>query len=123
MTKANKRISITTIAGIVFILIGLISTANAMDYMPGSLGKYLLSRELLLILIGLVFISKRMTHIAGWVLLLIGTLFLLDNYGMIPDTAQEVIWAVILIAIGVAMLIRTKKKADESGTAGNTDNE
>ncbi len=123
MTIKGQRISISTIAGVVFILIGLISTGNALDYIPGSFAKYLLSRELLLILIGLVFISKRITHIAGWVLLLIGALFLLDNYDMIPDTAQEVIWAVILIAIGVAMLIRTKKKADQHETEGNTYNE
>ncbi len=113
MTQTNEYSSIKIVAGSVLVLIGLIFICNALDYLPGSLSSHLLSKELLLIVLGLVFLANRIYHVAGWLMIIIGVLFTMDNYGMIPSLVQEFIWAAIMISTGIGLLYKARLKRKE----------
>lgn len=48
--------------------------------------------------------------IIGMVLIIIGTLILIDNFDLIPDFDFERIWPVVLVFIGAAFIVSGKKK-------------
>ena len=117
MAETNKYSSIKIIAGSVLILIGLIFGANLLNYLPGSLSSKFLSKELLLIVLGLGFLAIRIYHIAGWVMIIIGVLFTMDNYGMIPDVLQELMWCAIMILAGIGLLYKARLQRNRSNKA------
>jgi membrane protein DedA with SNARE-associated domain len=49
----------------------------------------------------------------GIVLIAIGVIFLLSNWGIIPDFWES--WPIILIVIGVVLIIAAKRKKKEEG--------
>lgn len=48
---------------------------------------------------------------AGFILIIIGAIFLLRNLGFIPGNAWEVIWPALLIAAGLSFVMRKSRAA------------
>ena len=44
----------------------------------------------------------------GVALVVVGAIFLLKNTGLVPNIAWDIIWPIVLIAFGVAMIFKKK---------------
>jgi phage shock protein PspC (stress-responsive transcriptional regulator) len=63
------------------------------------------------------------TIIAGAVLVLVGTIFIMDNLNIIPDWDMEHLWPLILIAVGIIIIFSgTKKQPWEADGWNKQDN-
>ena len=48
--------------------------------------------------------------ISGLILLIIGTVFLLQNLGYISEGAWSIIWPIILVVIGLSIVLKRKNQ-------------
>ena len=65
------------------------------------------------------------TIVAGTILILLGSFFLMDEFDVIPDWDFDRLWPVILIIVGIVIMVARGKKQpwehDNWHTTGNND--
>ena len=52
---------------------------------------------------------KRNTPVLGTILVIVGIIFLLQNFGFVPDAFSK-LWALILVAIGISWILKGWEK-------------
>lgn len=91
--------------GVILIVLGVILILERLNLIPESMADLLISWQTLLIGIGVLsMIDSNRT--AGTVLIVIGCTFLLPELITVPHELRRIYWPLILVAIGVAILLR-----------------
>lgn len=118
----RKRSRKGIVTGLVIIAIGVVMLLRRMDiYLPD----WVLSWEMFLIVIGLAIgINSEFRRPASWILMLIGTVFLINDIYYIPVNIRDFIWPVMIIAVGLIILLRPRrnryfKESDAQGEIGD----
>jgi hypothetical protein len=70
----------------------------------GKIGHLIFSWPMILILVGLVLLAGRRS--GGWVLIIVGGIFMLPKIFLIPAFPISIFFPVVLIVAGGAMIIR-----------------
>jgi len=86
--------------GFIFVGIGAILIARNFGWLDYEFSRYLISWQMLLIVIGLFNLARR-AYTPAIILISIGTFFLID----IPDNMRENFWPVIIVLVGVSFLL------------------
>ena len=68
---------------------------------------YIFSWEMILIVLGVIFISTRENKTTGWILLIIGLMFLIPDVVHVPYAVRRLFWPSILIVIGLLIILRS----------------
>jgi len=77
---------------------------------------------MILIVLGIIFISTRDNKLSGWILLTIGLVFLIPDILYIPYPVRRLFWPVLLIVIGLLIIFRSTGVAKTSNAeAAKTD--
>ena len=100
--RGNKRFYF----GIVLIVIGVFLILEKLDLIPWSIAEIFISFQMLIIGIGALMILGG-NRKGGLIIVMIGVFFL------IPREIRHDYWPLLLVAIGVAMLLRHQGKKDE----------
>jgi predicted membrane protein len=87
--------------GIILIGIGAILIARNYGWLDYEFSRYLISWQMLLIVIGLFQLARR-AYTPAIILIAIGTFFLID----IPDNMRENFWPALIVLVGVTFLIQ-----------------
>ncbi len=97
--------------GIFLIVIGVIWILIKLNLIPGTITSILISWQMLIIAIG-IFSFIAGNRIAGTILIIFGSFFLLDELIVFPYFLRQIGWPILLILIGAAMLFnrRNRKK-------------
>jgi len=95
------------ILGIVLILIGIAFVGKTFDIIPHSIMHYIFSWQTILIVLGVIFLSSDHNKTTGWILLVIGIVFLIPDIIDISYPVRRLFWPVLLILIGVFIIIRS----------------
>jgi len=95
------------IIGIVLILIGVAFIGRTLDFFPHRIMHYIFTWEMILIVLGIVFISSKENKSTGWILLIIGLVFWLPAVIDIPYSVRRMFWPTMLIVIGVVIIFRS----------------
>ena len=114
--SSNKRVYF----GIFLIALGAFWVFERLGLIPGFLGDILISWQMLLIGIG-VFSLIGGNKTSGYVLIVIGSFFLIPEIITIPYEIRKIGWPLIIIGIGVILLIthgRKKVEGPETVEAG-----
>ncbi|MBN1131806.1 MAG: hypothetical protein JXR52_02130 [Bacteroidales bacterium] len=90
--------------GIILMVVGLFIIADMTDMFPWRLRDFLFTWQALLILLGVIFISGRESKPTGFILIAIGTFFLLPRFFDLPDYWRSFFWPVILIVLGLIII-------------------
>lgn len=91
--------------GVILIVLGVILILERLNLIPESMADLLISWQTLLIGIGVLsMIGGNRT--AGTVLIVIGCTFLVPELITVPHELRRIYWPLILVAIGVAILLR-----------------
>ncbi len=109
--ESNRNLG-RAIIGIVLILIGIAFIGRTFDFFPNKVERFVFSWEMILIVLGVIFISTRENKTTGWILLLIGMIFLLPDIVHVPYPFRRLFWPIALIAVGLFIIFRA------SGTRG-----
>jgi predicted membrane protein len=103
-SRSNRRF----LFGVVLIVFGSLWILERLNILPHSISDMIISWQSLLIVIGIVsLINGNAT--TGWVLVLIGGLFMVPHVFEIPWELRRLAWPVILVTIGVLILVRYGK--------------
>ncbi len=99
-----------SVFGIFLILLGSAFGARELGLVPLELEEHLFTWEMILLVLGLLFLFNRDSRTTGFILLLIGGIFWLPDVLDLSIELSHLIWPAVLIIIGFSLLIRRKKR-------------
>jgi len=103
----KQRTTGRAILGIVLILIGVAFVGKTLDIFPQNVFHHIFSWQMILIVLGVIFISTRQNTTTGWILLILGLVFLIPEFVDISYPVRRLFWPVLLILIGVLIILRS----------------
>ncbi|MDA3953466.1 MAG: DUF5668 domain-containing protein [Bacteroidales bacterium] len=112
------------IIGIVLILIGVAFVGRTLGFFPRQLMHYIFSWQMILIVLGVIFISTRENKSTGWILLGVGLVFFLPDVIHFPYSVRRLFWPVILIVVGLLIIFKSslrRKKPEGSNSSDYID--
>ena len=107
MEQHREKRSNKALLGIVLILVGLVLVGNQFNLVPGNLRDIFFTWQGLLILIGIIFMSRRDNKATGYILVGIGIFFMIPEVFDVPYEWRRLFWPIMIIFIGVAVLFGT----------------
>ncbi len=107
MEKHQHSRSRKGLLGLILILVGLVLVGNQLNIIPGDLRQYVFTWQSLLILIGLIFLTRRDNMATGFVLIFIGGFFLVPDIFNLSYEWRRLFWPVILIIVGISFIFGT----------------
>ncbi len=93
--------------GIILIALGVILILERLNLIPESLADLLISWQMLLVGIGILSLIGG-NRTAGTILIVIGGFFMIPELITVPHELRRIYWPLILVAIGVAILLRQR---------------
>ena len=104
--ESNRNLG-RAIVGIVLILIGIAFIGRTFDFFPNRIMHHIFSWQMILIVLGIIFISTRDNKTTGFILLIIGLVFLIPDMFYIPYSVRHLFWPSLLIIIGLVIILRS----------------
>jgi len=92
--------------GVVVIVAGFLLLASNTGFFPDELKHILFSWPMILIAIGMISLFGSESRTPGYILLIIGGIFLLPRIFEVTFDVMHLFWPAILIAIGVLILVK-----------------
>jgi len=92
--------------GAVVILAGLILLGLNFNVIPYSWRSIVFSWQMLLIAIGVISLFGKDSYIPGIILILIGGIFIIPRFGVLPFSVHNLFWPALLIAFGIIVLFK-----------------
>ena len=102
--QKNGSYDSRTFLGIIFVLVGAVLIARNFGWLDYEFSRYLISWQMLLIVIGLFNLARR-AYTAAIFLISIGLFFLID----FPDNFRENFWPAIIILVGVTFIMQWRR--------------
>lgn len=111
------------IIGIVLILIGVAFIGRTLDFFPYRIMHYIFTWQMILIVLGVIFITSRENKSKGWILLTIGLVFWLPEVIDIdiPYSVRRMFWPTMLIVVGVVIIVRSTSQSRPKIDASSVD--
>ena len=101
----SKNINKRFYFGVILIAVGFILILEKLNLIPESVSNLLISWQMLLIGIGIISLIGR-NRTGGTILIMIGGFFMITELIIVPDEIRQIYWPLILVAIGIALLLR-----------------
>lgn len=92
--------------GVIVIIAGFLLLLTNIEVLPYSIRHIFFSWQMLLIVIGVVSLFGKESHLPGSILILVGVFFILPRVFPIPFSMTHLFWPVIIIAIGLIILFK-----------------
>ncbi len=112
----KKKLQGRSVLGIVLVLIGIVMIARSLNIFSVEFADDLFSWPMILVVLGIIFLSSKSNNTTGWILLVIGAIFLLPRITGLPYTFREVFWPVVFIGIGLLILFKSLGSFRRRGT-------
>ena len=116
----NTRKTRTGIIGLILIIVGVLLIGDQLDLFTTRFRDIIFTWQALLILLGLLFITKRDGRLTGVILLIIGTFFLLPRFVYLPVSTLKLFWPALLVFLGIVILFRGVFNRGFGFSASNT---
>lgn len=110
------------IMGLFLIGLGFVFLLNRMDFIPHFWMSIIISWQSLLIFIGLLNLLKSHDRFPGIILILVGSIFLLPKLINVPFEVRQFAWPIVLMAIGVVILLKSRSFIPSNIFNSNRDN-
>lgn len=107
--------------GIVLVLLGVAVLAEIVDAVPWRMKEIIFSWQMILIVLGIVFISGNDSKSTGYILLAIGAFFILPRFFDVPHYWRSLFWPSILILAGILIIFNRggKRHIHREHTSGD----
>jgi len=92
--------------GVIAILAGLVLLGTNTGFIPHDWKSVIFSWQMLLIAIGIISLFGKESYIPGIILILIGGIFIIPKFTMLPFSVHNLFWPAILIALGLIVLFK-----------------
>ncbi len=95
------------VVGIALLLIGITLIANQFNVIPYRIKDVLFTWQAILILVGVVILSRKENNLSGYILIGIGVFFLVPEYVNLPFEYRGLIWPVFIVLMGILLIFRS----------------
>ncbi len=125
MERENRKFSrnsrVHLLLGIILVFVGVSILAEIFDAVPWRMHDIVFSWQMILIVLGIVFISSIENRSTGYILLAIGTFFILPKFiDNLPDYWRSLFWPMLLILFGLVIIFgRGSKRRYRRSVAGD----
>ena len=101
--RSNKR----AFLGLILVMVGVVVIIANFNIFPFGLRPIVFSWPALLILIGLFFLLSREAKATGWIIILVGGIFLIPRmWHDVPWGWPELFWPALLVGLGAILITR-----------------
>jgi predicted membrane protein len=101
--RSNKR----AFLGVMLVLVGIVVIVANLNLFPFGLKPILFSWPTILILVGLFFLLSREAKATGWILILVGGIFMIPRmWHNVPWGWNELFWPALLVGLGAILIAR-----------------
>lgn len=107
--KACKKQDGLPVIGFFFIGLGVVFMLDRLGLIPYEWRSIIISWQALLIFIGTINIFRSHARFPGLILILVGAAFLIPDIIPIPFETKQLIWPLILIIVGAAILLKARQ--------------
>ncbi len=97
------------VLGIFLVGLGSVFLLDRLGIIPHHIREIIISWQALLIFIGFANLFRRKSRFPGIVLILVGSAFLIPDIINIPFETRQLIWPLVLIAVGLAIVFKARK--------------
>lgn len=118
--ESNKSLG-RGIIGLILILVGVAIIGDRLNFFPSRIMRYIFTWEMILIVLGLIFVSTKENKTTGIILLVIGLVFWLPDVVHIPFSVRRIFWPSMLILLGLIIIVRSSTSNRPTIEAGSTD--
>ena len=101
--NSNKRFYF----GIILIVIGIVMILEKLNLISESVSDLIISWQMLLVGFGVLSLIGG-HRIGGTILIVVGTFFMIPELITVPHEIRRIYWPLILVAIGIALLLRQR---------------
>ncbi|MGM0530550.1 MAG: LiaF transmembrane domain-containing protein [Bacteroidota bacterium] len=112
----KKKLQGRSVLGIILVLIGITMIARSLNIFSVEFADDLFSWPMILVVLGIIFLSSKSNNTTGWILLIVGAIFLLPRITGLPYSLREVFWPVVFIGIGLLILFKSLGSFRRRGT-------
>jgi predicted membrane protein len=102
--RKNRSGNSRTLLGLIFVAVGGVLIARNYGWLDYEFSRYLISWQMLLIVIGLFNLARR-AYTPAIVLISIGLFFLID----IPDSLRENFWPLLIVLVGISLILQWRR--------------
>jgi predicted membrane protein len=102
--RRNRSGDSRTLLGIVLVAVGAVLIARNYGWLDYEFSRYLISWQMLLIVIGLFNLARR-AYTPAIVLISIGLFFLID----FPDNFRENFWPALIVLVGISFILQWRR--------------
>lgn len=106
--KGNKRFYF----GVVLIVIGIFLILEKLNFIPWGITDIFFSWQMLIIGVGLISLLGG-NRTGGLIIIFVGVFFLIPDVFDVSTQVRRTFWPALLVAIGVALLLKHKGRRDE----------
>jgi predicted membrane protein len=106
---SNRNFDSRSFVGIILVALGGILIARNYGWLDYEITRYLISWQMILIVIGLFNLARR-AYTPAIVLISIGLFFLID----FPDGLRENFWPALIVVVGISLILQWRRPAQRS---------
>ena len=103
----KKQGASRAIFGVVLLFIGAALIANQFNFIPFQIKDAIFSWQAILIIVGVVMLSRRENHFSGYIMIGVGTFFLIPQFIDLPFDYRGLFWPVFLVILGILLIFRS----------------
>ena len=103
--------------GVILIVLGVILILERLNLIPDFVSDLLISWQMLLVGIGVLSLIGG-NRTAGIILIVIGAFFMVPEIITVPQEIRRIYWPLIMVAIGVAILLKQRGHDPNPGKSG-----
>jgi len=90
--------------GIVLVLLGIAVIAEIADVVPWRMKNIVFSWQMILIVLGVIFIAGKDSKSTGYILLAVGLFFIIPEFFDVPHFWRSLFWPSLLILLGLLII-------------------
>ncbi len=119
----KKNTTAHLILGIVLVLLGIAVLAEIVDAVPWKMREIVFSWQMILIVLGVIFISGQESKSTGYILLAIGAFFIMPKFFDVPHFWRSLFWPSILILLGLLIIFGKGRRTRHAGNVSGSDDD
>ena len=119
--KFKKNTNVHLLLGITLVLLGIAVLADIVDVVPWRMSEIIFSWQMILIVLGVVFISGQESKSTGYILLAIGTFFIIPKFFDVPYFWRSLFWPSLLILVGILIIFSRGKRSHHNRNVSGSD--
>jgi predicted membrane protein len=122
--RFSRNVQVQLLIGIVLVFIGVAIIAEMAGAVPWSLRNIFISWQMLLIVLGIIFVAGKDSKSTGYILIAIGAFFILPKVFDLPYYWRSLFWPMMLILLGIIIIFhrgRRKGKIHHRSSSSSED--